>query len=229
MSRQTIVVLAVVLMAMALLGVQAALRDERYVLISTALVITALFPFFVRFERNRWQTRELVLISLLAALAAVSRIPFAGIPSVQPTSFVIIMTALAFGAEIGFLVGALAAFLSNMLIGQGPWTPWQMFGWGMLGLVAGLLRNTRWMNRRIGLLVFGALAGFLFGWLMNVPALLAIWGSIDRANIVAAFAASFYFDIAHALGNVFFLAVFATVWMKTLDRIRVKYGILDRW
>src|SRR5690606_16114673 len=90
--------------------------------------------------------REMVILAMLAAIAAVSRVPFAGIPSVQPTSFVIIVTGLVFGAESGFLVGAVTAIVSNIFLGQGPWTPWQMFAWGLMGMSAGLLRNTWLMS-----------------------------------------------------------------------------------
>src|SRR5690606_36098668 len=109
------------------------LSDEQYLLLSVALVVVSMLTFFIRFELKAIQTREIVLIAVLAAIAAVSRVPFAPLPSVQPTSFFIIAAALVFGAETGFMIGAFAALVSNMFLGQGPWTPWQMFAWGMMG------------------------------------------------------------------------------------------------
>lgn len=76
--------------------------------------------FVLRFEWRSLDSRELVLLALLTAIAAVSRVPFAGLPSVQPTTFVIIVTAVVFGAESGFVVGAGAALVSNIFLGQGP-------------------------------------------------------------------------------------------------------------
>ena len=99
-----------------------------------------MLPFYIRFERKAFVSREIVLVAVLAAIAAVSRVPFSVLPSVQPTSFVIIVSAIVFGSETGFMIGATAAIVSNIF--RTRWTPWQMFSWGMIGFIAGLLRNT---------------------------------------------------------------------------------------
>lgn len=209
-----------------LLGLMAAFADEQYMLFSLVLVIVSMLPFFIRFELKRVQTREIVLIALLAAVAAVSRVPFTVLPSVQPTSFVIIASALVFGAESGFMIGALAALVSNMFLGQGPWTPWQMFGWGMIGWTAGLLRDVLIVHRW-RLLGFGFLWGFLFGWIMNVWSASGLIPNHDWTGIAFIYASSFYFDLFHALSNVFFLALFGGAWIKVLERFKRKYGLLQ--
>ena len=108
---------------------------------SLFLLAVIMLPFYIRFERKAFVSREIVLVAVLAAIAAVSRVPFSILPSVQPTSFVIIVSAIVFGSETGFMIGATAeSYL--IFLGQGPWTPWQMFSWGMIGFIAGLLRNT---------------------------------------------------------------------------------------
>jgi energy-coupling factor transport system substrate-specific component len=201
--------------------------DGSYLLVSLLLVCAAIAPFFLRFERRSLQAREIVLVAVLAAIAAVGRVPFAALPSVQPTSFVIIVAALAFGSETGFMIGAAAALVSNMFLGQGPWTPWQMFGWGMIGWTAGLLHRWGWLRSRYALLAFGFVWGFLFGWIMNVWFLASMGGNLTWASVLAAYASSFYFDLAHALSNVFFLAVLGPGWMKILQRYKTKYGLLE--
>jgi energy-coupling factor transport system substrate-specific component len=128
------------------LALTAALKDRHYVLLSLVLLAVALFPLFVRLERRPLESRELVLLAVLSAVAAVSRIPFAALPSVKPVSAIIILSAYVFGAEAGFIIGAVAALVSNIYFGQGPWTPWQMFAWGMMGLTAGGLRGTWWLS-----------------------------------------------------------------------------------
>jgi energy-coupling factor transport system substrate-specific component len=167
------------------------------------------------------------MLAVLAAIAAVSRVPFASIPSVQPTTFVIIVTGIAFGAESGFVVGALAALVSNLFLGQGPWTPWQMYAWGMIGLSAGFLRHTWFMKRAFGRIIFGFITGILFGWVMNLWYFVSLGEHVKLAEIIAYFGASIYFDLAHALSNVFFITVFANSWVKILKRFRKKYGLLD--
>ncbi|HEX7066276.1 MAG TPA: ECF transporter S component [Bacillales bacterium] len=196
-----------------------------YLLWSLLFMALTTVPFVVRFELRKVEGRELVLLAVLAAVAAVSRIPFAPLPNVQPTTFVIIVAALVFGAESGFVIGAVAALVSNLFLGQGPWTPWQMYAWGMIGLAAGLLRNTRFMQTIWGRCVFGFIAGFVFDWIMNLWAVLA-FDSFSWEKVLAFYATSFYFDLAHALSNVFFLAVFSAGWVKILIRFKKKYGLL---
>lgn len=139
---------------------------------SLFLLAVIMLPFYIRFERKAFVSREIVLVAVLAAIAAVSRVPFSILPSVQPTSFVIIVSAIVFGSETGFMIGATAAIVSNIFLGQGPWTPWQMFSWGMIGFIAGLLRNTFFMKKLWGRLLYGLIVGFLFGWIMNFWGLL---------------------------------------------------------
>lgn len=209
------------------LALTSALEDRHYLLLSLLLLGAAMLPLFMRLERRSLEAREVVLLAVLSALAAVSRIPFAALPSVKPVSSIVILSAYVFGAEAGFIVGAMAALVSNMYFGQGPWTPWQMFAWGMMGLSAGLLRNTRWMKSRAGLLAFGIFWGFLFGWIMDVWTLISLPEAFGGGLTLTVFASSFYFDLAHALSNAFFLAILAGGWIKVLVRFRKKYGLLQ--
>lgn len=195
-------------------------------LASIAVLLVAMVPFFARFERKQLQAREVVLLAMLVAIAAVSRVPFAAVPSIQPMTFVIIVTAISFGAESGFIVGALAALVSNMFLGHGPWTPWQMFTWGMVGLTAGMLKDTGWFIRRPVLLAFGFIWGLLFGWIMNLSMVPTLFQSVfSWKALMAVYAAGFYFDLLHALANVFFLAVFGGSWVKIMLRFKKKYGL----
>ncbi len=201
-------------------------EGDHYLLFSFMMILAAKLPLFLSFERKKMDAREIVLIAMLAAIAAVSRIPFAGIPSVQPTSFVIIVAGLVFGAHTGFMIGAIAALVSNMFLGQGPWTPWQMFGWGMMGLTAGLLKDSWLMMKVPGRLLFGFVWGFLFGWIMNLWFIIGFVEEITLPLILGSMASSFYFDLMHALSNCFFLALFGTGWIKILNRFKRKYGLL---
>lgn len=205
--------------------------EESYLWLSFAMVGMSLLMFLIRFEKRKVEPRELVLIAVLAAIAAVGRIPFASIPSVQPTTFIIMMSGFVFGAESGFLIGAVAALASNMILGQGPWTPWQMLAWGLVGLTAGLLRKTPVMNNKYGRILFGIVWGFLFGLIMNVWGLLGFIQSgvpLDEKTFITYFGASALFDSMHAVSNVFFLIVFSGTWLKILTRFKSKYGLLER-
>ncbi|KUP21572.1 ECF transporter S component [Paenibacillus sp. DMB5] len=227
MARLRFPLIVAVALFLAGLALTAALKDRHYMLLSLLLLGAALLPVFLRLERRKLESRELVLLAVLSAIAAVSRIPFAALPSVKPVSALVILSAYVFGAEAGFIIGAVAALVSNIYFGQGPWTPWQMFAWGMAGLSAGWLRNSWWMKKRGGMLLFGFLWGFLFGWIMNIWYIISLPEAFSWGLVMTAYASSFYFDLAHALSNVFFLAILAGSWTGVLERFRRKYGLLQ--
>ena len=217
------------IMMLVLLGLNYIWEDS-YLGFSFGLVLLALSLFLFRFETRKVEPRELVLLAVLASIAAVGRIPFASLPSVQPTTFVIMMSGYVFGAESGFVIGAVAALASNMIMGQGPWTPWQMVAWGLVGLTAGLLRNTLFMKRRWGQIVFGVIWGYLFGWIMNLWGFIALiqsGGSQTWKAFIVYMIGSATFDTFHAISNVFFLLVFGGIWIKILSRFKRKYGLLE--
>lgn len=186
-----------------------------------------MLPFFIRFEIREIAVREIVMLAMLAAIAAIGRVPFASLPSVQPTSFIIIMTGIVFGAESGFIVGAVAAIVSNIFLGQGPWTPWQMYAWGMMGMSAGLFRNVWWMKKLWGKATFGFIWGYLFGWFMNLWIIIGNLENFTWEFFIGIYVASLYFDLAHALSNVVFLIIFGASWIKILERFQKKYGLLN--
>ncbi|NLC11889.1 MAG: ECF transporter S component [Firmicutes bacterium] len=196
-----------------------------YLPLSLLLIVLSLIFLFVRFEKKHITPEAVVMIAALAGIAAVSRLPFASLPSVQPTSFVVIVSALVFGPEVGFMVGSAAALVSNLVLGQGPWTPWQMLAWGLMGLSAGYLKSSALMRSRAGRSAFGFIWGFLFGWFTNLSFILSFFGSFSWEFFLTTYAASFYFDLAHALSNAFFIILFSKQWQKILSRISVKYKI----
>ncbi|MCM3764315.1 ECF transporter S component [Neobacillus niacini] len=204
--------------------------EDSYLWLSFSLVFLTILFFLVRFEGRTIEPKELVLLAVLAAIAAVGRIPFASIPSVQPTTFVIMIAGLVFGAESGFVIGAVAALASNMIMGQGPWTPWQMVSWGLVGMTAGAMKNTPIMNTKLGRLGFGIVWGFLFGWIMNIWGFLGFvqsGGPIDLKAFLVYIGASTLFDTMHAVSNVVFLLLFGDIWIKILTRFKRKYGLLE--
>ncbi|WP_317912955.1 ECF transporter S component [Carnobacterium maltaromaticum] len=210
-----------------MLVLSVAISDKYYLLVSFLFLIATMVPLYRRFETKKIRSREIVFIAVLGAIAATSRVPFAMIPSVQPTTFVIIVSAMVLGSESGFVVGATAALVSNMFLGQGPWTPWQMFCWGMVGFTAGLLKDSPILKDMWSRLVFGFIWGFLFGWIMNLWYVVAYINPLSWFAFVQAYAASFYFDLAHALSNVFFLWLFSTSWLKIIRRFQKKYGLIN--
>ena len=110
-----------------------------WAIISAVIILAAIMAVFLSYERQGVNVKEISLIATMATLAAVMRVPFAAIISVQPTTFIVMITGYVFGARAVFMVGAIGAFFSNIFLGQGPWTPWQMLAWGLAGWTMGLL------------------------------------------------------------------------------------------
>lgn len=113
--------------------------DRKYYLSGLTVILLTMAAFFLHFESRKPQARELVILAVLCALAVGSRAAFAAVPHFKPMLAIVMLTGIAFGPEAGFLCGAISGFASNFIFGQGPWTPWQMFAYGIAGLLAGLL------------------------------------------------------------------------------------------
>lgn len=200
--------------------------QEQYYLVSLAILLIGFIPLFTRVEAGNFQGRELVLVAVLSALGAVSRVPASFLPSIQPTSMIVMASGWVFGAEVGWIVGANVALVSNFFLGQGPWMPWQMFAWSLMGLSAGWLRNTWWLKCMPGKLFFGFFWGILFGWIMDLWIISGGLGSLGIMSFFQAVAASFLFDLIHAMSNVFFIWWIWKALEKILVRFQVKYGLL---
>src|SRR6059058_3654983 len=139
--------------------------------LGSVLVLTvALAVGFGWYERSRPPARVLALVAALAALAAIGRVAFAAFPNVKPTTDIVLFSGYALGGPPGFAVGALAALVSNVFLGQGPWTPWQMTAWGLVGLggaLFGRVMRGREPSRLLLAAVCGA-AGFAFGAILDL-------------------------------------------------------------
>ena len=196
---------------------------KQYAFLSLAVAILACIPFFLRFERGENGSIRLVLIAVLTALSVLGRLLFAALPGFKPVTAMVILTAMYFGSEAGFLTGALTAVLSNFYFGQGPWTPFQMFAWGMVGLLAGVFAK-QLRASRVWLCVFGALSGVVYSVLMDVWTVLWAEGHFVLSRYLAAVASSASFTALYCASNVVFLLVLAKPIGSKLQRIRDKYG-----
>jgi energy-coupling factor transport system ATP-binding protein len=205
------------------------LEDRKYYFISVLIIIETMLPFAFIFEGRKPQAREIVVIAVMCALAAASRMAFFMLPQFKPAAALVIVSGVAFGGEAGFLIGAMTAFVSNMFFGQGPWTPWQMFALGLIGFLAGALFRKGLLHRgRASLAVFGALATFLiYGGIMNAAAVLMFQSSPTKGMFVAAYLQGIPFDLIHAFSTVIFLLLISRPMLEKLDRIKVKYGIAE--
>jgi len=178
---------------------------------------------FVWYERSRPPAQVVALVAALAALAIAGRIAFAAFPNVKPTTDIVIFAGYALGPAPGFAVGALAALVSNFWFGQGPWTPWQMAGWGICGIAGAALALGGRNAGRLTLAATCGLAGILYGALLNFS-LMATYGgdlSLERFGVLAVRAVPF--DAAHAIGNVVFALLAGPAMVRMLIRFRERF------
>ena len=200
-----------------------------WVLASFLVLGLALTAGFGWYERSHPSARVLALVATLAALAALGRIAFAPLPSVKPTTDIVLLTGYVLGGAPGFAVGAVAALASNLFFGQGPWTPWQMAGWGGAGLFGAALAQLG--GRELGRLALAtacAAAGLAFGAVMNLSLWVTYSGDHTLAKLGAVFATSLPFDIAHALGNAAFCLAFGPALVRALQRFRTRFEVTWR-
>ncbi len=200
--------------------------DRRYYLISLLILAETMLPFFLVFEKRKPQARELILIAVLCAMAVAGRAAFAMLPSFKPVTALVIVTAVALGGEAGFLVGALSMLLSNLFLQQGPWTPYQMFAMGLIGLLSGVLFRKGLLRRdRLSLSIFGGLcAFFLYGGVMNPAAMLMYQPTPSWQLLVAYYIQGVPVDLVHGVSTLLFLWLMAEPMLEKLDRIKTKYG-----
>jgi energy-coupling factor transport system substrate-specific component len=170
----------------------------------------------------------LALVATLAALAALGRIAFAPLPNVKPTTDIVLISGYVLGGAPGFAVGAVAALTSNLFFGQGPWTPWQMVAWGLVGVAGAALARAGGRDLgRVPLAVACGAAGLLYGAIMNVSLWVTYSGRHSWAALAAYFGTSLWFDVAHVVGNVVFCLAFGPVLVKALARYRTRFEV--RW
>ena len=204
--------------------------DRKYLIISLIIVVLAAAPFFISFEGRKPSTRELMIIAVLAALAVAVRAVFFMLPNLKPMAAIVILAAIAFGAESGFMVGALSMLASNMFFGQGPWTPWQMFAMGLIGLAAGIVFKKGWVARkRWPMAIFGFfLVVILYGGIMNPASLFMMTAEPTWQGLLAMYISGIPVDLMHGLSVALLLFLAGPALLEKLERIKVKYGLIER-
>jgi energy-coupling factor transport system ATP-binding protein len=205
------------------------LGDRKYYIISLIIILETILPFAFVFESRKPKPRELVIIAVLCAIGVAGRAAFFMLPQFKPVIAVVIISGVAFGGEAGFLVGAMTMFVSNMFFGQGPWTPWQMFASGIIGFLAGVsFKKELLLRNRVALCVFGGVATFfIYGILMNLATVLMFQNKPTLPLFFATYLQGIPFDLIHAFATVLFLAMVAKPMLEKLDRIKMKYGLVQ--
>lgn len=196
--------------------------DNKYFFMAVLLAAAVWVPWFILYERKRTSTLEAVLIAVLVAFAALGRIVFAGLPHFKPVTAIVVIAGASLGCGPGFMTGALTAVVSNMYYGQGPWTPFQMAVWGIIGMLAGLFGEYI-RKSTLGLIAFGAICGVLYSLLMDICTVFMAEEGFTLARYIFYIFASLPVMVIYSVSNVIFLWILGKPMCRKLARIKQKY------
>ena len=198
--------------------------EKSYGFISLVVVILAMVLFCAGFEKRTVGTRRIIVIAVMTALSILGRFVFAPIPGFKPITAMIVITAIWLGGESGFLVGVLTVVISNFYFGLGPWTPFQMFAFGMIGLIAGFLAEPL-KKSRVALALYGVFAGVAFSCIMDVWSVLWYENGFHPQLYWGALLTAVPYMFSYAVSNVIFLLLLGRPFGEKLERIKIKYGV----
>lgn len=198
-------------------------------LASFAILGIVLVTGIAWYERSKPNSKMLAMVATLAALAVLGRLAFGPLPNVKPaTTDIVLLSGYVLGGAPAFAIGSTAALASNIVFSQGPWTPWQMAAWGLVGVFGAILRRV--FGRDLGrwqLAIACALSGLMFGTIMDFSSWATYSGQHTFAQLIAECVTSLPFNIAHATGNFVFCLAFGPAFVRALERFRTRLTI--RW
>lgn len=201
------------------------LGARRYYITSLLVALETLGIFALMFEAGKPKARELALIASLCAIGTAGRALMFMLPECKPVVAVTVIAGAVLGGGRGFTVGAMTMLVSNLLFGQGPWTPWQMLAMGLVGLVSGaVFRFTR--PTRLKLCIFGALAAvIIYGGIMN-PASVLMWAEEPTIELILTYyVTGLPIDLVRGVSTAVFLWFAGVPMLEKLSRVREKYGL----
>lgn len=201
-------------------------QSASYYLAAAIVLVLSLLPFFISYERSSPPAREIALVAVLIALAVVSRAVFYLIPQFKPIAAVVIVSAVCLGPRRGYIIGAMSAFISNFLFGQGVWTLFQMVALGAVGFFAGLIfskvKPGRWQLAAVGFMLSFA----LYGLITDLSSVLTMLSEYTLSGVLAIYAAGVPFSAIFGAATAIFLFLFGEAFIKKINRVVEKYGII---
>lgn len=225
------VIVVCILLPVMIWGANFLLRDSSYWVISAVLLVLPMVAFVLHWEWRSPQPAEIALLAVLTAITIVANLMSITMIPFQAGTAMVILCGIGFGPEMGCFVGMLARFGVNFFYGQGAWTPWQMAGWGLMGLLAGLLFYQKIRislpPKRIPMTLFGFFATVIFyGGIVNLSTVIfsGILSQFSWSAVFAVYLAGIPYDMLHGLGTAFFLACFGSLLYRAMRRVKEKYG-----
>lgn len=202
-------------------------HSRSYYIVSMLIVLYGQVPFFLMFERKKPHEREVVVTSVLVALGVIGNAVFFAAPEIKPSAAIVLIAGACLGPETGFVTGSLIPLITNFMFGQGPWTPWQMFAMGMVGLIAGLiLNNDRARSSNVLMCIYGFIAAFaIYGGIVDVQTIFAVTPEPTAATVIGIYGAALPVNTLFGIATVIFTALLAKPMISKIERIKRKFGL----
>ena len=202
-------------------------ENKYYYPVCVAVIVLSLCTYYSEIERKNRKVQETVITASLTAVAVASRAVFCFAPQVKPVCAVVVICSVCVGGECGFLIGSLSMFLSNFIFGQGSWTPFQMLGMGLAGLICGLvLKNSELKNSRLFQALFaGTVCFVVYGLTVDINSVLFLAGELKLKNIITVLAGGIPFNLIHAVTTFIIVFIAGKPTENALNRVLKKYGM----
>ena len=202
-------------------------KEKYYAFLSVVICILSCVPLFYTFNKKENTSKELSVLAVLVAISVVGRFIFSPIPFFKPVTAITVITAVYLGSESGFAVGALSAIISNIYFGQGPWTPFQMLAWGLIGFCAGYIGHSN-KNKKLKTVIYGAFSGIAYSLIMDIFTTLWMDGSFNGKRYLGAIISAIPITLIYMVSNVIFIYFLYKPFGDKLERIKIKYGLFNK-
>jgi energy-coupling factor transport system substrate-specific component len=204
------------------------LPGKGYYITGVLIIAELSIPFFMMFEKRKPQSRELVVLAVMIALAVIGRVAIP-IPHFKAAFAIIMLTGIAFGPEAGFIAGAITAFASNFFYGQGAYMPWQMMAYGAGGMLTGFVFINNKIPRKPWVM---AIAGFFavvlwIGPLLDTSHVFIMMPEISFATVSASLASGFPVNVSQGVSTALMMFIFGRPLLEKLDRVKIKHGMME--
>lgn len=203
------------------------LEGKQYYVTAIIIAVTSFIPFFLRLKKKRLGARELVIMASVSAIAVASRVAFFQIPQVKPMCAILIISAVAFGKETGFALGALSMLLSNLFFGQGAFTPFQMLGMATAVYVAAFIcENKKVKSSNFLISVAGGVACFVvYGIIVDFGSVVLMTRDFSIGSIISVYSSGAVFNLIHGITTFLILLIGYRPISEKLERVKIKYEL----
>lgn len=198
------------------------MKTAALILVTAVIAVCAVLLVF--FEKRKTSVHGLVLMAVMTAMSVAGRLIFAPFPGFKPVTAIVVLTGMYLGCEAGFFCGTLTALVSNFYFGQGPWTPFQMLVWGLIGVLAGLWSGQLRRDKLV-LMIYAVASGIAFSLIMDIYTTVWTVGGWSWSFYLIAIGSAAPYTMIYAVSNVVFLLALAKPVGRKVERVVKKYGV----